>query len=365
MADQVVKNIKLSELVLWSENPRDKIDEKSSNQKIVDQALLDTRSKWSLAKLAKEMGDSYDFSELPTVVYLNEKPVVYDGNRRMILGKIKQNLVKNTSAKSFEIPDFPNEIPCNVCVEDVALKNILRKHGDSGSWSPLERDIFLHKHMHQPKSPFLILDEGTALITNNPHLNKGFVKDEIFKEDTLKSLGFEIKNGKLYSKHNDEDSREILVDLSNKIQQKEISTRRNRGDVMTVLEKKTRKIIEKNKTNQGKLVTLNSDNRLPKTVRHTPRVPTKQSTIFGGKLALKPGDVNTLYRDIVQIYEIYNDGKYGLSPNFIGLIRMSLRPLLEMSAQDLGLDKFDKYIEAHFDDAKKMLSQDEKTTIRK
>ena len=178
--NQEIKYINIKDLVLWTENPREPIDENATDQDIVNRALDDQFSKWTLAKLAKEMGDYYDFSELPTVVYHGKKPVVYDGNRRIILGKIKHGLVTVPDRTSIRIPDFPEQIPCNVCTKKVALSNVFRKHRDTGSWQPLERDIFLHKFMGEEKSSFLILEEDTKIISTHPHLNQRFVKEEIF-----------------------------------------------------------------------------------------------------------------------------------------------------------------------------------------
>ncbi|MDQ6959497.1 MAG: hypothetical protein Q9M27_00585, partial [Mariprofundaceae bacterium] len=188
--DQEVKLISIKDLVLWTENPRDPIDENAVDQDIVDRAIDDGLQKWSLVKLAKEMGDYYDFSELPTVVYHNGKPVVYDGNRRIVLGKIKHGLVNVNGGTNIQIPEFPDTIPCNVCTKSIALNNVYRKHSDTGSWQPLERDIFLYKFMGKGKSLFLAIDEETGIISANPHLNQRFVKEEIFKEETLKAMGF-------------------------------------------------------------------------------------------------------------------------------------------------------------------------------
>ena len=85
---QRVEILRLEDLVLWTENPRDPIDKDASDQDIVDRALLDKSAKWTLPKLAREMGEYYDFSELPTVVFHGDKPIVYDGNRRIILGTV-------------------------------------------------------------------------------------------------------------------------------------------------------------------------------------------------------------------------------------------------------------------------------------
>ena len=49
--DQEVKYIHVKDLVLWTENPRDPIDENATDQDIVDKALADVSNKWTLDKL--------------------------------------------------------------------------------------------------------------------------------------------------------------------------------------------------------------------------------------------------------------------------------------------------------------------------
>jgi hypothetical protein len=73
---QEIKPIAVKDLVLWTENPRDPIDPTGKDEDIAKRALDDELSKWTLAKLAKDMGPDYDFSEIPTVVYLGSRPVV-------------------------------------------------------------------------------------------------------------------------------------------------------------------------------------------------------------------------------------------------------------------------------------------------
>lgn len=369
--EQEVKYINIKDLVLWTENPRDPIDENAVDQDIVDKALNDTLSKWNLPKLAKEMGGYYDYSELPTVVYHNNKPVVYDGNRRIILGKIKYGLVSNDNILKLNIPDFPSEIPCNVCVKEIALKNVYRKHSDSGSWHPLERDIFLHKFMGEKKSAFLILEENTRLITANPHLNQRFVKDEIFKEDTMSDLGFKIKDDKLQSIHDDAQSYLILSDISRIIENKIITTRENRGKVLDVLNKSSKDLISKNKKNRLHKANLRFDNGITPlndleskndTKRLSRRVSTKEIELFGGKLYLQAGDVSNLYRDITDLYLFFKSNKGKLSNSFPSLIRMSLRLLCESAAKDKS-NSMEQYLKGNFALAKQKLDADMKTTL--
>ena len=356
---QEVKYIKLADLVLWTENPRDPIDDEASDQDVVNKAFEDKLSKWTLSSLAREMGDYYDLSELPTVVYHNGRPIVYDGNRRIVLGKLKLGLVKIPTKTNIRIPDFPNDIPCNVCSQDIALKNVYRKHSGTGSWLPLERDIFLHKFMKEAKSPFLILDEATGIITANPYLNQGFVRDEIFKEENLKSLGFTIKNDALHSRHTEGEALSILTDLSNKIEDKTITTRKNRGKVLEVLSTPSQQLINNNKNRELRPINnlkINSGSTQGAKQKQSRRTPKKDSEIFGGKLYLRIGEVSNLYRDIMDLHRFYTDNKNTLSQSFPSLIRMSLRLLCETAAKDQRIS-LDSYVKNNFDNAKSMLSQ--------
>jgi hypothetical protein len=363
---QEVKYINVKDLVLWTENPRDPINADAVDQDIINKALGEASSKWSLASLAREMGPFYDFSELPTVVYHNGRPVVYDGNRRMILGKIKLGLVTPPPNSSLvSIPEFPEDIPCNVCSEDIALQNIYRKHSGTGSWLPLERDIFLHKFMEKEKSTFLVLDESTSIISAHPHLNQGFVRDEIFKEENLRRMGFSTQNGVLNSRHTEEEALAILQDISSKIEDKTITTRKNRGKVIEVLNPSTQEVIYNNKANDLRPYSTTKKSTTkdrPLNQRQTRRTKKKADEIFGGKLYLKIGDTSNLYRDITDLYEFYTLKKDKLSSSFPSLIRMSLRLLCEAAAKDEN-QKMDAYIKGNFDAAKRQLSQDIRTTL--
>jgi len=363
MNSQEIKLIPVKDLVLWTENPRDPVDATASDQDIVNRALEDKKSKWTLLRLAKSMGKHYDFSELPTVVYHEGKPIVYDGNRRVILAKIKLGYVTiPNGTKIVNLPDVSEEIPCNVCKEKVAIDNVYRKHADSGSWNPLERDIFVHKFMGEQKSPFLILEEETGLITANPHLNKRFVQEEILKEDILKSLGFSVEKGRLYSVHDDESAKSILSDISEKVKSEAISTRNNRGKVLDVLEPASKRLITKNASNQSHLskVRFDPEHEATTPLRQTRRTSKKANELFGGKLYLRSGDVSNLHRDITDLYNFYLSNKKKLSQSFPGIIRMSLRLLCETASDG---QRFDNYLKDNFDTAKQTLDQDTKTTL--
>ena len=301
---QEVQILKVKDLVLWTENPRDPIDSNAKDQDIANKAWVDKHDKWELLKLAKEMRTHYDFSELPTVVFHGEKPVVYDGNRRIILAKIQHDYVSLEDFDKSQLPEIPLKIPCNVCTKDIAILNIFRKHADSGSWPPLDRDLFLHKYMNKPKSTFLRLDEETGLIRKNAHLNKVFVKKEIFSDEKLKDLGFDFKNEKLISKHSDKEATSILQDISEKVGLKKITTRINRGRVLDVLDKSNRAYIAKNAKNNFRNTFVKSNTSDTETKkRKSPRTKKKHPELFNGVLYLKSGQVSDLYRDVADLYD--------------------------------------------------------------
>ena len=189
--NQKIINIKLVDLVLWTENPRDPISPSSNNQDVANKALQDKDNKWNLSKLVAEMGDFYDYSEIPTVVMEQGKPIVYDGNRRVLLGKIKSGEIAVPEGYNIDlsvVPTFPTVLPCNVCDRETALKSVFRKHSTTGTWDILGRDIFMSKYMNEPKSTFLTMEEYTGIISGNPCMNQRFVKDEVLVDRVLNPL---------------------------------------------------------------------------------------------------------------------------------------------------------------------------------
>ena len=238
MTQQEIKNIHIKDLVLWTENPRDPVKPTATDQDIADRAVnQDEYSKWDLRNFFESMGNWYDTSELPTVVYVNGKPVVYDGQRRILIGKIIHKYVKVKTNIDFSNFDFPKEIPCNVCDKKTALQNVDRKHGDIGTWGELERDDFKHKHMGEDKSFFLAIDEKTRIISDNIFMNQRFVKNEVFSLKALNYLGLSVKNNVLVTPYDNKDLMAILDKITSLVYNKEITTRKNRMELIALLEK--------------------------------------------------------------------------------------------------------------------------------
>ena len=328
---QKIERINIKDLVLWTENPRDPIESTATDQDIAERAINDDqRSKWSLKKLFIAMGPRYDYSELPTVVYIDGKPVVFDGNRRILIGKIKHNLVTVSNRPNFSKLDFPQTIPCNVCDKQTALEHVRRKHADSGSWDPLERDIFEHNHMGAKKSSFMIVEDATGLISNYPSLNKGFVKDEVLNSTNLDNMGLYTNNGSLEMAYQSrEDASKILLKVKDLVESKEITTRGpNRGKIVDVLKEDPQIDTILNSQTSTRQPYKEGTLIPPRPKRKTRTVKTKGHEFFGGTLSLQPGPVNNIYSDLRELSK--NVGKKPYSDDFSILIRMGLRLLCEL-----------------------------------
>ena len=362
---QAIKKINIEDLILWTENPRDPIDANTTDQVFVDRAInKNQRGEWNLKKLCKEMGPRYDQSEIPTVVYTKGKPIVYDGNRRVLIGKIIHKCVTVNDHSSFASLDFPKKLPCNVCDRQIALEHVDRKHGESGSWKPLERDIFRHIEMQQDASPFLILEDATGIISSYPVLNQGFVRDEIFDKTNFHEMGFSVNENKLRSCHNQNDSEAVLSEVLRLVEDKATTTRIRRGEIIPLLNGNTviKKIISQKSRRRFKVFSTNKFRKssTQQNKRKTSISPGKKHDFFGERLVLERGAVNDIYSDLLILYK--EKDKRGYSNNFPMIIRMGLRLICEQAANDKG-KKSVQFVNAYFDPAKAKLNKDEKTTL--
>lgn len=372
MSQQII-DIKISELHLWTENPRDPINLNLSDEDIISRAINQKNEKWNLPKLIDKMGDYYDFSELPTVVRKNDKYIVYDGNRRLAVIKYSQNPDWSGKIENKLFSSVPqsfrnmDKIFCNLCDETTALTNIERKHTDSGTWGELERSYFLNVHRNEKKSNFLILEESTGgIISKNKKMNQRFVHDEVFTKENLMNIGFKIEGGKLWTNYDENKTKFIFDKVVELIHEGIISTRgENRKKLLEPLQKnnpnlKLESYDDTKSINEVNIREDSSENKTNRSEKKNKRTVKRDPSIFGKSLVLKQGDVNNIYRDIVDLYRFYLQKKNSLSENFHILIRMSLRLLVETA----GLNSvIDDYINKYFDDAKEAMSKDEKTTL--
>ncbi|MCY4577267.1 MAG: hypothetical protein OXB96_02465 [Candidatus Kaiserbacteria bacterium] len=369
--NQRIEEIKIEDLKLWSENPRDPIQDGMSDFEILSRAVKDDKKKWNLTKLIGEMGAYYDTSELPTVVLRGKRYIVYDGNRRVAIIKYLQHPEWSSEIERSLFPTSEPEnlknmkrIPCNVCDEETALNNIERKHVNSGSWKQLDRDYFEHIHRGKEKSLFLKFEEATGLISQHSFLNENIMKNDILTEGNLEDIGFSFgSDGVLVSMYSGNDAEKILKKI---VELKKSGTIGSRGehkyDMQTPLSNdKTLSLKRFRSKGSAPVIFPKIENPSLPSQRKTKRTKTERPQFFGPSLSLKEGAANDVYRDILDLYEFYKSRRDDLSTTFPNLIRMSLRVLVEAAMGKGG--KIDSYIKQNFKEAKKVLTKDERTTL--
>lgn len=334
---QEILHISIKNLHLWTENPRDAIDVKKTDEEIIDRIIQDSDNKWNIQKLVQKMGEYYDYSELPIVVKKDDKYVVYDGNRRVALLKILQDDKKYSKYVGQLFRELEPELlrkqitlPCNVCDENTAIKSIERKHIDNGSWGELERDYFLLNFKKEPKSIFVAINDQTGFIKGNKILNKRFVKEEVLNEKNLREIGIDFKKGKFYSKYSNEQLIKIFEAIQNALQKGDISTRNNRGKLKTVInkDKSIDEILKNPENNAFEEISINKKQAEKLTNLQKTPATKKKDILFGRILELEEGSVNDLYLAIDKIYRKGRDDE-----NVLLIVGMSLRLILDIAAR--------------------------------
>ena len=370
MNTQEIQKFRVEDLVLWTENPRDPISTEASDIEILKRAISDPNCKWNLQSFIDKMGDFYDLSEIPIVVNIDSKFIVYDGNKRIAIIKILNNiLLLDELGIELKFTEEQSEafklevIDCNLCDLSTALKSVERKHVGNGSWGQLERDYFEYKHLGKGKSNFIIIEEQTGAISQTPNMSDRWVKDEVLTKNKLETIGFSInKDNGLESVYDSETADLIFDALKEAISSKAISTRKNRGDLKSailsikpdlidVLQDFGQESIQENSDTEYNILPVEQSDEITEEseIEIVEKVPKKRRTrstyvdeiIFGKKLYLKQGDINNLYNAICDIYEKFKSDKAAIS-----IIAMSMRLILEIAARayykEIGDDKHNK-----------------------
>lgn len=385
---QKVKELSISRLVLWSENPRDPLPDRKigrENDRIIRRAIEDVDKSWKLLSLLKTMGEMYDSSDLPIVVMKDGHPIVYDGNRRVILAMIKHNekylkLLPSSARRKLEGFDVDKKLYCDVCTEATALKLIIRKHADSGSWKPIQQGLFRMRYMGESPSILLQINSLTdGAIEKSKMLNQRFVEEEVFTRSHLESLGISIEGDSIMSAYTKDELVSILRDIFKLIEKGDISTRKRPalGELPSSLSERSQAICS-SKKDQPRVYTekyvpiepapIEEGAREEKTVpkKRTPRSKMYETPLFGGSLSLKDSPVNNLYREVEALDKLItkNVGK-GLTEDAYVVIRMALRLLCETAWKDLKKEGLEQYLKDYFKAAKAKLSKGEKTLLSK
>lgn len=389
---QKVKELSISRLVLWSENPRDPLPDRKigrENDRIIRRAIEDVDKSWKLLSLLKTMGEMYDSSDLPIVVMKDGHPIVYDGNRRVILAMIKHNekylkLLPSSARRKLEGFDVDKKLYCDVCTEATALKLIIRKHADSGSWKPIQQGLFRMRYMGESPSILLQINSLTdGAIEKSKMLNQRFVEEEVFIKGHLESLGISVEGDSIKSAYTREELVSILRDIFKLIEERDISTRKRPalGKLPSSLSERSQALCS-SKKDQPRVYTekyvpiepapIEEGAREERTVpqKRTRRVEEDETPLFGKVLCLRSGSVNNLYKEIEELdllisksikkSEKNKSQRKGVTVNAHVVTRMALRLLCETALKDLGMNKLAEYLSEYFKEARKSLSGKER-----
>ncbi|MBS5865745.1 MAG: hypothetical protein KIC37_05245 [Coriobacteriaceae bacterium] len=350
---QEIKQLKIDEIHLWTENPRDPVDSNMSDQDVILRAIENNSGNWNLDKMLDDLGETYYFNEIPTVV---EDPdagyIAYDGNRRLAVIKCLKDASLYAAATS-KLPIFgcPPEIasmefiPCNVCDRETALDIVEKTHSSAGKWGKLQYEQFLHYHRGKPKGKLMALDEASnGMVSNNKLLNQEYVENRLLSESSLNKVGLSIRDGQLFSSLDDAKTEEVISGIESVMINKLSDARTNPGKLKDALiQLDSDKFKDIPEFNDSSFIQVKSssirDHENPRTPRRVPVRQKKHQRIFGGKVLRPKGErSNELYRAIEFVYDEYlknPDTRSYLLP-FIGF---SMRLLLEIVAQEYYTEK--------------------------
>ena len=346
--EQQVIEVPLEMLHLWTENPRDPVDKNATDSDIIRRAIKNDSGNWNLPQLLSEMGRRYCYNELPTIVLIEDRYIVYDGNRRVALLKCIQNPeIFEVATNSFWMMDVPENLknqkslPCNLCSLDIALDIVERTHASSKKWGKLQFEQFRYYHRGYPKGPLMVIDEaGDGIVSREKKLNEECVETRLLTEKNLNDIGMSIKDGVLLSNHSVEESKSILKDIAETRSRNLTSYRTNPGrlkDALCELDHEKYDCIAPFDESGFVVRVAPSDVGVldgAKGVRLRKKCACKHDfKLFNGVLRPKGVKSNNLYRAIDDMYLDYK--KQPKKKNgYLPIIAFSIRLLLEVCARE-------------------------------
>ena len=364
------KTLKVTELLLDEKNPRFPA---VKNQKEAIRAMIEDQGE-KIVALAKDIcKEGLDPSKRMIVFYENGKLIDGDGNRRLTVLKILEtpsladsnpSIKKKLDVLRNQYKTFPRQIECVVLnSRDAARHWIEINHSGELEgrgqipWNPEQKDRF--------NGVLSIGLQALSLLIDREIIEER-EKEEVGKTTFDRMLDFKItrnalsitKSGENYE-FGDIDRLHKLFDAMKGVKVETVY----RADIAKsflerVLGDLTPSVPDSDHSADAKA----QPDQKTKTRARTKRSKQNPHVVFGGRLVLRSGDVNDLYRDIESLYGFYQSQKKSLTANFIALFRMSLRLLADTAAIDLN-ENLDHYLENRFDAAKLTLDKDSKTTL--
>ena len=374
------KEIHYSKLIVNPKNYR--FDPVESQEEAIDLMLEEKRAEIvNLAKHILEHGldEAKDFRVLKTD---SEKYLVLDGNRRTTaikclhnqsllkdekIKKAFQNLLKTKKSAPTNIQSFVYD------KEESAAKWIKLDHTGKNdgvgqdSWGSAEKNRFGYK-FEGKISPAMqavsVVEKELGKKINTKKLKVSTINRILSNPESRLYLGVNVSGGELIFTASKKESYARLGKLFDKVIKDNVTVAEVYHTQQTI---EFMKELFGNKPKDSTKPTLpfheneNTESSEEEKARKTQREKNKQQKFFGKDLILKRGDTNNIYMDILDLRTFYINSSDKLSKNFPAMIRMSLRLLVESATS--GKEKIADYVKNNFIKAKKLLTQDQKTTL--
>ncbi len=379
------EKIKITDLKLWSENPRFPKEYFNKSEKELINYLFNKKGeKEKLKDLAKSIIENINLIPWERlIVYSGEDEyVVLEGNRRVIIYKLLLNpslledkKLSSIFEKSKGIIDNSLKVDCLVTDNmEKGLKYVELKHLETGykSWGEPEKNNFKRTRGSEEEK-IIIKTEIDKIVRNldipeklkEDVLGHGFVTTfyRIIAEATArKHFGYEIKDNNLLIKDKDfKDKLKIIIwnvlnkkdSKGKKLDSRSLNKIEEINKYLTSLDvkKEISKLNEEIKSSyETKIDVFNKKTKefvsptekKQKNSRKT-KIQMPNGKLFGKSLFLKQGPVNNLYCAIDKVYEQNKNNESSLHI-VLPIIGMSLRLILDIAAREYYKEKGDKEI---------------------
>ncbi len=375
------ENIHYNKLIVNPENYR--FDSVKNQEEAIDLMLKEKGVEIvNLAKHILEHGLD-EAKDLRVLAMDSGEYLVLDGNRRTTAIKClhNQSFIKDKIIReSFQnLAKTKKIIPTNIQSfiyddEQSAAKWIKLDHTGKNngvgqdSWGAAEKDRFAYK-FEGKISPAMqavsFVEKELNKKIDTKKLKVSTINRILSNPESRSYLGVNLSGGKLIFTVDEKESCERLNKLFDKVIKDSVTVASVYHAPQTIdfmknlfSDKPKYYLNKKLSSHENGEDKVNNEEKKP---RKTRREKDKAQKIFGKELILKNGDTNNIYMDILDLHDFYVSNEDKLSKNFPAIIRMSLRLLVESAVAEK--ESIDSYIKNNFAKAKKLLTQDQKTTL--
>jgi hypothetical protein len=370
--------LKPSEIFLDENNPR---YPKQNNQKDAINTMLQDQGE----KIINLAEDIYLYGLNPSskmIVFLEDSTYIEgDGNRRLTAIKLLEtpslsdefkNIRKRIDTILKGKGTIPEEIDCILFTSRaeaehwIGINHIGEQEGRGQiKWNAEQINRFHGKTSIGLQALDFLLDKKLLSNEDKKRIQKSTF-DRVLNSKAVKDIISIAKDGDKFIFNDIDNLAKVAMELRDKNVSSVYSTDEIQEFVKTSIQKPAVQKIYENQEEYPQIErTINvQDSASQKKAKVTRRIENKEPSLFGKTLVLLPGNVNNLYREINNIYNLYEKkgDVLNIGANIIPIIRMSLRLLCESASAESN-QKIEDYIKCFFSKAKGKLNQSDKTFL--